>query len=57
MEPPRLFGRAYLFVISIPNLHLGERLKFVQMNEEFAQKLSTPILQDNRTFLAISKKL
>jgi len=43
MEPLRLFDRVYLSVILIQILHLVERLKFVQMNEEFAQKLSTPI--------------
>jgi len=43
MEPLHLFDRAYLSVIFIQILHLGERLKFVQMNEEFAQKLSTPL--------------
>jgi hypothetical protein len=32
-----------LFIILIPTLYLERRLKFVQNNEEVAQKLSTPI--------------
>jgi len=38
------------------NAHLEEMLKFVQNNEEFAQKLSTPIEQENQILSLISKK-
>jgi hypothetical protein len=39
------------------NAHLEEMLKFVQNNEEFAQKLTTPIWWGNQILFLISKKL
>lgn len=48
--------KEYVLHRFISNAHFEEMLKFVQNNEEFAQKLSTPIEQGNKILSLISKK-